>query len=331
MFRFASPYFLTLLLLIPLSIWRSRRRQPAAMAHPGIAPTADLAPSPMLHLGRMIPALYYLTLVLMVTALARPQWGTRQVIMNSRGINIVLAVDLSESMAALDFKLEDKIVNRLAAIKSVVQDFIARRDGDRIGLVVFGSQAYTQLSLTRDYHTITTILDRLRIGAAGRSTAIGDAIGIALKRLEDIPSRSNIIILLTDGRSNSGELEPLTAARIAHEKGVKIYTIGVGGRGRAPFLIRDPIFGDRYVYQRVDLDEDSLKEIAQKTGGLYFRAADTEGLQKIYHTIDKLEKSKTKVKTFAQYNELYIYLLAPALILLGLWIVMRNTRFLTIP
>ena len=331
MFRFASPYFLTLLLFVPLSIWYARRRQAAAMAHPGIAPTADLTPSAMLRLGRMVPALYYLTLILMVTALARPQWGTRQVIMNSRGINIVLTMDLSQSMAALDFKLGDKIVNRLTAIKSVVQDFIGRRTGDRIGLVVFGSHAYTQLPLTRDYHTIATILDRLRIGAAGRSTAIGDAIGIALKRLEDIPSRSKIIILLTDGRSNSGELEPLTAAHIAREKGVKIYTIGVGGRGPAPFLVQDPIFGDRYVYQRVDLDEESLQEIAQQTGGHYFRAADTEGLQKIYHTIDQLEKSDAKVKTFSQYNELYIYLLAPALFLLGAWIVLRNTRFLIIP
>lgn len=331
MFRFASPYFLVLLVLIPLTVWYRRRQLPAALASSGIGAAVSLKTTFALTFNRLMPAIYYTALLLMIAALARPQWGTQQIVMDTKGVNIVLAVDLSESMAALDFRLKAKTVNRLEAVKSVVKDFVAQRDGDRIGMVVFGSQAYTQLPLTRDYTTITTMLDRLDIGAAGGRTALGDAIGICLKRITDIESRSNVIILLTDGRSNSGELEPLAAADIAREKKVKIYTVGVGSQGRAPFLIDDPVFGKRYIYQRVDLDETTLKQIAERTGGLYFRAKDTDGLQKIYNTIDQMEKTEVKVKTFAQYDELYLYLLLPALALLAIWIILINTRFLKVP
>ncbi len=314
-------------------LYRRRRHATAALAGSDRCPAADTdtAPSPMVRIGRLLPCLYYLALVLMIAALARPQWGTRQIIMDTRGINIVLALDLSESMAALDFSQKGKIVNRLEAVKSVVADFIFGRSGDRIGVVAFGSQAYTQLPLTRDYNTISAIVQRLQIGAAGRQTAVGDAIGISLKRLQDIESRSNIIILLTDGSSNSGELSPEVAADIAREKEVKVYTIGVGRWGRAPFLVNDPIFGQRTIYQQVDLDEDTLRMIADKTGGLYFRAEDLEGLQKIYNTIDQMEKTEAPAKSFAEYNELYVYFLLPAFGLLGLWIVLTHTRFLKIP
>jgi Ca-activated chloride channel family protein len=175
------------------------------------------------------------------------------------------------------------------------------------------------------------MLERLKIGAAGKQTAIGDAIGISIKRLADIESKSNVIILLTDGQSNAGELSPETAGQIAREKGVKIYTIGVGSRGKAPFLVNDPIFGQRYVYQRVSIDEETLKAIAEKTGGLYFRAENLEGLQEIYDTIDKLEKTEVKVDIFADYSEIYPWLLVPAVILLLVYAVLRNTRFLVVP
>jgi Ca-activated chloride channel family protein len=332
MFRFASPYFLLLLALIPATVWYSLKRvRRPALAGSGMGASGPVPGSVALKTLWLLPTLFYLALALMIAALARPQWGTRRMVVNTSGINIILAIDLSESMAALDFKQGGDVINRLEAVKSVVRDFIQHRDGDRIGMVVFGSQAYTQLPLTRDYNTITTMLEHLQIGAAGRSTAIGDAIGISLKRLEDIKSKSNIIILLTDGRSNSGEFEPRTTAAIAKEKGVKIYTIGVGSRGRVPFLINDPIFGQRYIYQQVDIDEATLKEIARQTGGSYFRAQDLESLQQIYATIDKLEKTKVKMKTFADYNELYVYLLLPAFGLLALWIVLVNTRYLRIP
>lgn len=331
MFRFATPYAFLLFVTIPLIIWYRRRHSAVAMAHSGLLPLGGISPSPGIIFFKALPLFFYLVLILLVTALARPQWGTQRTLVNSEGINIVLAVDLSESMQALDFEVGGQRVNRLQAVKGVVKDFISQRNGDRIGLVVFGSQAYTQLPLTRDYQTISDILDRLEIGAAGRTTAIGDALGISLKRLEDIKSRSNVIILLSDGRSNSGELEPGTAADIARTKGVKVYTIGIGSKGRVPFIFDDPIFGKRQIYQQVDLDETTLKEIADKTGGLYFRAKDTAGLKKIYSTIDTMEKNKVKVESFAEYNELYLYFLIPAFFMLVIWILLRNTRFLAIP
>jgi Ca-activated chloride channel family protein len=332
MFQFASPYFLLLLLLLPAVIFSRKRRQPRPVLNlSSLAPVRDIPPSGMLRIARLLPVLKYAALCLMIVSMARPQWGTRQVNVLTEGVNIVLAMDLSESMAALDFKLNGKIVNRLEAIKSVVQDFIAKRNGDRIAVVVFGTHAYTQLPLTRDYNTIASILDRLKIGAAGPNTAIGDAIGISLKRLEDVKSKSNIIILLTDGQSNSGELSPQIATDLAAQKGIKIYTVGVGTRGQVPFLIKDPVFGERYVYQQVDIDEGALKDIATKTGGLYFKAENTEGLQQIYNTINSLEKTEVKTQTFAEYNELYRYLLIPAFMLLGAWIVLTHTRFMRVP
>jgi len=332
MLRFASPWFFLLLLLVPLIVWyRRRRHRPPALASSALFPVADVAPSAALRLQALVPVIKYAALVLIVVALARPQWGTERTEVQTEGINIVLALDLSESMAALDFKKKGQVVNRLEAVKGVVENFVAGRTGDRIGMVVFGSHAYTQLPLTRDYNTIVSMLDRLKIGAAGKQTAIGDAIGISIKRLADIESKSNIIILLTDGQSNAGELSPETAGQIAKEKNIKIYTIGVGTRGKAPFLINDPIFGQRYVYQRVSIDEDTLKTIAEQTGGLYFRAENLEGLQQIYDTIDKLEKTEVKVDIFADYSEIYPWLLIPTIVCLSLYVVLRNTRYLVVP
>ncbi len=301
------------------------------MGASSLSAVRNLSPSPFLIIQRLLPVLKYAALCLMIIAMARPQSGTERHNVLTEGINIVLAVDLSESMAALDFRRKGKIVNRLEAVKGVIQEFISKRNGDRIGTVVFGSEAYTQLPLTRDYNTIASILERLQIGAAGKTTAIGDAIGISLKRLEDIKSETHIIILLTDGQSNAGELSPETATEIAVQKGVKIYTVGVGTRGKAPFLVKDPFFGERYIYQQVDIDEDTLRDIAQKTNGLYFRAENTQGLQKIYETIDRLEKTEVKVETFAEYSELYSYFLIPAFVMLCLWVVLSNTRFLKMP
>lgn len=332
MFRFASPYFLLLLVLIPITVWHGiRRRQRPVLDRSTTLAVEELSPSTVLRLSALMPMLFYLALTLMIVALAQPQWGTQRMQVTTSGINIILTVDLSESMKALDFKHQGRVVNRLEAVKYVVQEFIANRNGDRIGLVVFGSQAYTQLPLTRDYGTITTMLDRLQIGSAGRATAMGDALGISLKRLEDIESRSNIIILLTDGRSNSGEFDPLAAAAIARQKGVKVYTIGVGSRGRVPVPVNDPIFGSRPIYQRVDIDEKTLNAIADETGGLYFRAENMERLKEIYANIDQMEKTDVKTKIFAEFHNLYGYLLIPTLGLLAIWVILGNTRFLRVP
>jgi Ca-activated chloride channel family protein len=275
--------------------------------------------------------LKYTAFILMVAAMARPQWGTEQTSVSASGVNIILAVDVSESMAALDFKRGGKMISRLAAAKGVIQEFISKRQGDRIGMVVFGSEAYTQIPLTSDYETIRYVLERLEIGSAGKRTAIGDAIGISLKRLEDVNSKSDIIILLTDGRSNSGELSPETATEIAAQKGIKIYTIAVGGKGKAPFLVNHPILGERYVYQQVDIDEKTLEAIADKTNGAFYRAENVETLKKIYETIDTLEKTDVEVKVFAEYRDFYTVLLLPAFLMLVLWAVLTNTRFLRVP
>lgn len=332
MFRLNDPYVLLLLGLIPILIAFRKRKCPAPCLR--VSSTDCLAaftPGPMLRFAKVLPVFKYAALALMITALARPQWGTRQMDVQTEGVNIILAVDISESMSALDFRLDGKIVDRLEAVKGVIRQFIGKRSGDRIGMVVFGTNAYTQLPLTRDYHTIATILDRVKIGAAGKTTAIGDAIGISLKRLSDIPSKSNIIILLTDGSSNSGELSPETASEIAAAKKVKIYTVGVGTEGEAPFRVNIPGYGERYVYQRVEMDEKTLHMIAEKTGGIYYKAEDTQRLLNIYDTIDALEKTEVKVKTFDNYRELYRYFLIPAFFLLGIWMVLTHTRFLRVP
>ena len=331
MFRFASPLFLCLLLVVALSLFLKFRKK---TGHPikvsSLAGVDVVATSFMVKLATGLPLLKTGALILLILALARPQWGDKKINVTTEGVNIILALDLSESMRALDFKKDNKIVTRLEAVKTVVQEFIMKREGDRIGMVVFGSNAFTQLPLTRDYNTIAFILDRLMIGAAGPKTAIGDAIGISLKRLEDIQSKSNIIILLTDGKSNSGELSWQDATQIAAQRKVKIYTIGVGTKGEAPFLV-DGLFGKRYVYQRVDVDLDALKSIARQTSASFFEAKDINSLEQIYEMINSLERTKVDVEKWVEYKELYAGLLITGLILLLVYIVLTNTRFLRIP
>lgn len=332
MFRFASPFFFFFILLIPVALFfRVKSGNNLKIRVSSLSFFDDYPKSFFLLLSKVLPCLKYLAVIFLIIALARPQWGTKKMNVMTKGINIILALDLSESMAALDFKLDGSIVTRLDAVKNVVNDFIMKRDGDRIGMVVFGSNAYTQIPLTRDYNTISFLLDKLKIGAAGPSTAIGDAIGISLKRLEDIKSKSNIIILLTDGKSNAGLLSPDISADIAAKRGVKIYTIGVGQRGKAPFLVNDPLFGERYVYQRVDMDHKALQKIADTTHGRFFAARDTRSLGKIYDIIDRLEKTEVEVKTWAEYNELYPWLLIPVFFMLGIYIILSNTRLLRVP
>ena len=333
MFRFASPlFFLGILPIIIFFVIHQRKKTQGHIKTASLdgIDSMDTSFSVSIAISRILPYVKLAALLLIVTALARPQWGNQKINVSTEGVNIILALDLSESMRALDFKLDGKIVTRLDAVKHVVQDFIMKREGDRIGMVVFGSNAFTQLPLTRDYNTIVYILDRLKIGAAGPSTAIGDAIGISIKRLEDIQSKSNIIILLTDGKSNAGQLPWKDAAQIANDKSVKIYTIGVGSKGKAPFLVNG-LFGQQYVYRQVDMDIDALKQIAQKTSGSFFKAEDTESLAKIYDMIDGLEKTKVDVEKWVEYKELFSFFLVPGLLLFLIEIVLSNTRFLRVP
>ncbi|MBU1695682.1 MAG: VWA domain-containing protein [Proteobacteria bacterium] len=331
MFRFASPLFLSLLVVVCLVIFfKLRKKNTNIIKVSSLKDLDTLFPSFMVMVSKFIPVLKIISLILLILALARPQWGDKKINVTTEGVNIILALDLSESMRALDFKQDKKIVTRLEAVKIVVRDFIMKREGDRIGMVVFGSNAFTQLPLTRDYNTIAFILDRLKIGAAGPMTAIGDAIGISLKRLEDIESKSNIIILITDGKSNSGELSWQDATKIAVQRKVKIYTIAVGTKGEAPFLV-DGLFGKQYVYQKVDVDLDALKTIAKQTQAGFFQAGDLASLGQIYEMINNLEKTKVDVEKWVEYKELYQGLLALGLILFLMYIVLTNTRFLRVP
>ena len=331
MLHLDAPHFLWLLPLPLLAVlWRRRQKHHRYIGAAGLSEVVSVPRGIMVRFSTWLVLLKILALVFFIIALSRPQWGDKKVNITTEGINIILALDLSESMSALDFKREGKMVTRLEAVKHVVSDFILEREGDRVGMVVFGSNAFTQLPLTRDYNTISFILDRLKIGAAGPRTAIGDAIGISLRRLEDMKSKSNIIILLTDGKSNSGELSWEDAVDIAARRNVKIYTIGVGSKGEAPFLV-DGLFGRRYVYQKVDVDLEALKTIAEKTNGSFFEAADLEGLEKIYQMIDRLEKTKADVEKWVDYKELYQPFAGAGLLLYFIYLILTHTRFLRIP
>ena len=331
MLRFEDPLALLALLLVPLLLWHELRRRPhPALRYSCLTLVADIPGSTARRL-RCLPLLLRCgALVLLIAALARPQAGIRTAPTASQGIDIALCLDTSGSMQALDFSSQDTRTSRLQAVKEVVRTFITGRQSDRIGMVVFGRDAFTQCPLTLDYGVLLDLLDRLEIGMAGDSTAIGAAIAICVKRLKDLPSKSKVIILLTDGRHNAGSITPASAAEAARACGIKIYTIGVGSEGKAPFPV-DSLFGTRYVYRTVELDEDTLRTIARTTGGRYFRATSARTLGQVYRQIDALEQSAIEVRHYTAYDELCLWFLLPALALLLVEIVLANTRLMIVP
>jgi len=267
-------------------------------------------------------------------AMARPQSGRTHTLTRTEGVDIVLAVDTSGSMQALDLDADRPRIaerrNRLEVVKGVMARFVQKRESDQIGMVVFGSDAYTQCPLTLDHGILATFLDQLEIGMAGDATALGNALGIAVKRLEKSKAKSKVVILLTDGRQTAGHVSPKKAADIARSFGIKVYTIGAGTRGKAPFLV-DTLFGKQIQMQDVAIDEDTLREIARITGGRYFRAEDEKALQTIYEEIDHLEKTAVETRTFMEYDERFSVFVAPALLLLGFEILLLGTRLRKIP
>ena len=248
--------------------------------------------------------------LLLVTAAARPQVLGEPLQLPVSGRDLLLAVDISGSMEAEDMQLGNRVATRLAAVKYVASDFIERRAGDRIGLILFGDQAYLQTPLTFDRKTANIQLREAAIGLAGKRTAIGDAIGLSVKRLRDQPQENRVLILLTDGANTAGSVDPQKAADIAASEGVRIYTIGVGADER---VVRG-IFGNRRV-RNDELDEPALIAIAEKTGGRYFRARDIAGLEEIYRLLDKLEPVSVDEETFRPVHELYMWPLGGALLL----------------
>jgi len=329
-FRFAYPVLLVLLVGVGAWLFYVLRRMPAGITYSMTSRIRALAGHGGGLLNRLPRLLKAGCLVLLVFTAARPQFYNVSREIQSPGVDIVLCLDTSGSMHALDFQLNDKPVSRLTAVQKVVGEFIKKREMDRIGLVVFGEEAYTQSPLTLDKGLLLGLVEKMKIGMAGDRTAIGSALAVAGKRLKDLKAKSRILILLTDGRHNVGELTPEKAAEAVSALGVKIYAIGVGGMGPAPFLVRD-IFGSRIVHQRVDLDEETLQHVAGIGKGKYFRATDSQGLQEIYDLIDREEKTEVKVKEFFHFRELYPYFLVPALLLLGLELVLRMTVLRRIP
>ena len=330
-FRFELPLFLLLLLIIPLLILIR-----AQMGHaPGIryADTRLIGQSQSswrMRLRPLLATMRYLAIALVVLAIARPQSGQSQDIIRGEGVDIVMALDISGSMASLDFQPD----NRLTAAKQVISDFIKERPYDRIGLVVFAANAFNQSPLTVDHTVLERLLDQVELATDLKlddGTAIGLGLANAANMLKDSPSKSKVVILLTDGVNNSGQIDPLTAAEAANALGIKVYTIGAGRPGSVPVPIQDAFGRQQVVMQQSVLDETTLKNIAEKTGGLFFRAQDTEGLQQVYDQINQLEVSPVEIHSFSRFQELEGGLLIVALALLLGEKVLSHTLLRTIP
>lgn len=329
--RLHDPWALVLLALVPLLLWLQRGRREAAVRYPTLGLARTIPYAGVRRWRWVLLALRGLALALLVIALARPQKGKAESAFYGQGIDIVLAVDISGSMLSEDFTLDGHRASRLGVVKSVVKEFVAARAGDRIGLVLFSARPYTQCPLTLDHGWLLQNLARAKIGMIEDGTAIGSALATAAGRLERSDSRSKVIILLTDGQNNAGKISPATAADAVRALGIKVYTIGAGTRGMAPYPTRD-LFGNK-VYQpiAVDIDEDALKSIAQKTGGAYFRATDTASLKQIYGEINRMEKTTFNAPRYLDYQELYPWLAFPAVALLGLEIGLAHTRLRKLP
>ncbi len=316
-------FFLPLPYLVYRFIPAAPRQQEAALNVPFMTDFEHYRSDHFHSINKFIVLLATLAWFLLVTAAARPQWLDDPVELPVSGRDLMLAVDLSGSMEVEDFKLNGQLVDRLTATKAVATEFIERRKGDRLGLILFGKKAYLQTPLTFDRKTVSTLLDESVIGLAGKETAIGDAIGLAVKRLENEEVNSRVLILLTDGANTAGEVQPLTAAGLAKQYQLKIYTIGIG----ADEMIVRSIFGSRRVNPSADLDEKTLTEIAEVTGGRYFRARNTQELNKIYQLLDELEPVEKDSQSFRPTSALFHWPLSVALILAALITALRYSRW----
>jgi Ca-activated chloride channel homolog len=282
--------------------------------------------------GGFLAALRWLILALLIIALAQPRFDRSETKVTASGIDIAVALDMSGSMASEDFVVGGKRYSRLAMAKRVLKGFIDKRPSDRIGIVAFASQAYIACPLTLDHDFLQENLDRLELGTIDDSrTAIGSALSTAINRLRELKSKSKIVILMTDGQNNAGNVAPLTVAEAARALDVKVYTIGVGMRGMAPMPEYWQGRKVGYQMQRVDIDEDTLQKIANMTGGKYYRADNSKRFQAIYAEINKLEKTKAEVKKFSHYDELFAWVVSPGLGLLLLEVLLRHTVWRRLP
>lgn len=329
---FKDPYVFWLIILVPLIVLIERsRRSGSSFVFSSEDLVKELKPTARVRFGKFLILIRATAILLMIIALARPQAileGSKTI---SEGVDIVLAIDTSTSMLAEDFMIGPRRINRFDLVKEVVKDFIKKRKDDRIGLVAFAARAYTVCPLTTDYAWLNENLDRVRVGMMEDATAIGSAIASSVNRLRSSKAKSKVVILLTDGVNNAGNISPLVAAEAAKALKVKIYTIGVGTKGLSPYPMKD--FYGRIVYRNIpiEIDEESLKKIADITGGKYYLASDSEKMRRIYDEINRLEKSNIEQLGYREYSELFGYFLVPALILLAIEMFLSNTIFLKVP
>lgn len=333
--RLKDPYFLFLILSWIPMLWvyiRKERKQRAAVRFSDLSVIKKLPKSPLIRFRHVPFALRLIGVALVSVALARPQQGRTDEEVTTEGVDIMLVLDISQSMQALDFKPE----NRLAVAKSTIAEFIAKRQHDRIGLVVFAARSFTKCPLTLDYNVLTQFLDEITFTDFSFQTAIGTAIATAANRLKDSPAKSKVMILLTDGANNAGEIDPTTAALAAKELDIKIHTVGVGREGQVPFPVEmvNPFTGEKVrdvQMMESDLDEQALANIANSTGGKFFRAKNAEQLKEIYAQIDAMEKTEIKTHSYTSYAEKFYPWMWAGFLVLMLELVLVNTRFRRIP
>ena len=329
---FAHPYFLLLLLLLPaLAWWKGRRGEQSAFLYSSVKLVRGVADISRMSAGKILLLLRWVVLACFIVALARPQRVESETTVKASGIDIVVALDLSGSMESEDFKWKGQSVNRLFIAKDTLKKFIERRSGDRIGLVAFAGRAYIAAPMTLDHDFLLQNLERLNLHTIEDGTAIGSALSAAINRLRDLVSKSKIVILMTDGQNNAGKIPPLTAAEAAQALGVKVYTIGVGTHGTAPWPHLNAFGQKVYVQVPVDIDEETLKAIAKKTGGEYYRADSTDTLRRIYDKIDQLEKTEVETKKYVHIDELFRWPAVTGLSLLLLEILLSHTVWRKLP
>lgn len=329
---FKSPLFLLLLLLVPVLFWfRFRYRKEASLHYPSLLHLDGMPKTWKARLQPFLPVLRTAALALLILALARPQIGVLRERVTEKGIDIVMTVDVSTSMLAEDFTIDGHRVNRLDVLKRVLEDFIPRRINDRLGMVVFAGRPYTVAPLTWDQEWLSQRMEELKIGMVEDGTAIGSAIMTSLNRLKESNAKSKVLILLTDGNNNRGEIRPEVAAEAAKALGIKIYTIGAGSRGPVPYPVQDPFGRTVYQHVQINIDDELLTKVAEVTGGKYYRATGTEELYEIYQEIDQLERTEIEMTEFYRYRELYPALILFALLFLGVEVALQYTLMRRLP
>lgn len=326
--EFAFPYFLYGLIIIPVIIlwyWKKNKKVSPDLTYSSLKIFSGVKPTLRERLRHLPFVLRIIALSLLIVGLARPQSFATGENIHTEGIDIAMVLDISGSMLAEDFE-----PNRLEAAKNVIADFVQGRTTDKIGLVVFARESFTQCPLTIDYSVLKNLLQDIESGMITDGTAIGNAIANGVNRLKDSQAKSKVMILITDGVNNAGEIDPVTAAQIAETFGIRIYTIGVGTRGEAPYPFKTP-FGTRYQMVPVEIDEELLQQVSAMTGGRYFRATNNEKLKEIYEEIDQLEKSKVEVLSYRNTKELFYGWVGAGFALLILELSLLRTYLRSLP